>query len=97
MFEHCGILHEQIPGQLCCTQDHSIKQLRLIPMEHAGAMNDEVSEPVKPSFWSLLGGAGGYSLGHCCVHWFLTATPTSTDLEAHQEHEHFGILDGTKI
>ena len=26
-------------------------------MEHAGAMQDEVSEPVKYSFWSLLGGA----------------------------------------
>ena len=52
-FEHCGILHEQILGQVSCTQDQYVKQLRLIPMEHAGAMNDEVSEPVKYSFLSL--------------------------------------------
>ena len=56
-FEQCGILHEQIPGQVSCTQDRYVKQLRLIPMEHAGAMQDEVSEPVKYSFWSFLGGA----------------------------------------
>ena len=56
-FEHCGILHEQIPGQVSCTQDHYVKQLRLIPMEHAGAPNEEVSEIVKYSFRSLLSGA----------------------------------------
>ena len=57
MFKGCRILHEQIPGQAGCTQDRYVKQLRFIPMEHAGAMTEGVSEPAKYSFWSLLGRA----------------------------------------
>ena len=29
-FEHCGILHEHTPGEVRCTQDHYVKQLRVI-------------------------------------------------------------------
>ena len=56
-FEHCGVLHEQISGQVSCTQNHYVKLHCLIPMEHTGVPNEEVSEIVKHTFCSLLSGA----------------------------------------
>ena len=55
--EHCGIIHEQVDGEVRCSQDHYVKQLRLILLNHAGDLEDDVPEDVKQSFWSLLGGA----------------------------------------
>ena len=35
-FEHCGIIREQVDGEVACSQDHYVKQLLLIPLNHAG-------------------------------------------------------------
>ena len=34
-----------------------MKQLRVIPIEHGGGLDEAVGEQLRASFWSLLGGA----------------------------------------
>ena len=50
-------MHEHTPGEVRCTQDDYVKQLRVIPIEHGGGLDEAVGEQVKASFWSLLGAA----------------------------------------
>ena len=57
-FEHCGVVHDQKPsGEVHCTQDHYVKQLRLMALEKATADTEPLTETQKTSYWSLLGGA----------------------------------------
>ena len=57
-FEHTGIWHEQDADfSIRCSQDHYVKQLRLMPLDSAGEDHEEVTDTEAiASFWSLLGG-----------------------------------------
>jgi len=98
-FEHCGIMHAQLADAVTCTQDHYVKQLRLIPMEHSSSLEDDVPEEVKYAFlvtswWSSLGGHDTWR--YCCLHWVPSTKSAGTEVEAHQTFERTGSLDEEK-
>ena len=56
-FEHTGVLHEmKADGCVECTQDHYVKQLRLISLDKAKGDDEDLDSETQGLYWSLLGG-----------------------------------------